>query len=175
LKKNSQGENSGCWSFVGMRGGRQQLNLQLFAPESGCFRLYTIVHEFLHALGFYHMQSATERDEYVEILWENIQPGMEHNFNKYGPERISQYGIEYDYGSVMHYPPGAFSINDQPTIIAIKDIGGETMGQTVRLSDKDIARLNAKYCPVIDNRPKNLFQLFAVMNQKLNNLFRSIF
>lgn len=81
-----------------MRGGRQQLNLQPYAPESGCFRLYTIVHEFIHALGFYHMQSATERDDFVRIAWENIEPGREHNFNTYDATLIDNFGVEYDYG-----------------------------------------------------------------------------
>ncbi|GFG36495.1 hypothetical protein Cfor_04647, partial [Coptotermes formosanus] len=67
------GENSGCWSYVGRQGGRQQLNLEPSAPGVGCFRLGTIEHELLHALGFYHQQSATERDDYVTIRWENIQ------------------------------------------------------------------------------------------------------
>jgi hypothetical protein len=35
----------------------------------------TIIHELLHALGFYHQQSATERDDYVRINWNNIEPG----------------------------------------------------------------------------------------------------
>lgn len=67
-----QGENSGCWSYVGRLGGRQQLNLQL----GGCIWDDIIIHEFLHAAGFYHQQSATERDDYVTIMWENITPGM---------------------------------------------------------------------------------------------------
>lgn len=70
-----QGEDSGCWSYVGRSGGRQTLNLQRSYPGNGCFRNGTIVHEFLHAAGFFHQQSAPERDDYVEIVWENIQPG----------------------------------------------------------------------------------------------------
>jgi len=69
------------------------MNLQLFAPEVGCFRLYTIAHEMLHALGFFHMQSASDRDDWVEIVWENIQAGTENNFVSYGSSYIEDYGI----------------------------------------------------------------------------------
>ena len=43
---------SGCWSYVGMTGGRQELHL-----ENGCFLNGIIEHEFLHALGVQHEQS----------------------------------------------------------------------------------------------------------------------
>lgn len=121
------------------------------------------------------MQSATERDGYVRIAFENIIPEMAYNFEKYNSDVISQYGVGYDYGSVMHYPKTAFTSNGEDTIIPLRDLGDEIMGQRVRMSDMDIARLNAKYCPRIDNRPKNLFELFARMNEKMNNLFKSIF
>jgi hypothetical protein len=65
------------------------------------------------------MQSATARDQYVNIQWANIQVGQEHNFNTYGSNIISTFGVDYDMASVMHYGPTAFSRNGLPTISAV--------------------------------------------------------
>lgn len=94
-----RGNTDGCYSSVGRRGGAQTLNLTPNNPETGCFRMYTIVHEFLHALGFYHMQSASERDDFVEIVWANIQAGTENNFAKHEATRVTNFDVLYDYGS----------------------------------------------------------------------------
>lgn len=59
------------------------------------------MHEFIHALGFYHMHSAYERDNFVEIVWANIQSGTEHNFNAHSESVINNFGVEYDYGWVQ--------------------------------------------------------------------------
>lgn len=137
---------TGCSSAVGRRGnGEQFINLAPNTIEVGCFRLYTIVHEFLHALGFYHMQSAYDRDDWVQIVSENIQPGTENNFNKYTNAQVTHYGVDYDYGSCMHYSAFGFSINGEPTIVPLRPTN-ETMGQRVRISEKDISRLNRRYC-----------------------------
>lgn len=93
-----QANNAGCSSNVGyLNSGMQRLNLE---PGDFCFRIGTIIHEFLHTLGFYHMHSATERDDFVTIMWENILPGTEGNFNTYGADRITNFGVEY--GKVPH-------------------------------------------------------------------------
>jgi hypothetical protein len=84
-----------------MRGGRQQLNLTPGQIEVGCFRLGTIIHEFLHAVGFFHMQSATERDEYVQIVWELIQSGTEGNFVKYNDTTITNFGVGKFYQKIL--------------------------------------------------------------------------
>lgn len=97
--------------------GEQEVNLALNDPEVGCFRIGTIIHEFLHTLGFYHMQSATERDDYVKIAYEHILSGLEHNFEKYPADLISNYGVDYDVLSVMHYPGYGFTKNGYATII----------------------------------------------------------
>jgi len=140
------GNAGGCWSEVGyLRQGDQEINLALDEPEVGCFRIGTIIHEFLHTLGFYHMQSATERDDYVKIAYEHILNDLEHNFEKYPADVISNYGVEYDVLSVMHYPAYGFTRNGYATIIPHDITLIRTMGQRNGLSDKDISRLNSMY------------------------------
>uniref|UniRef100_A0A182NV53 Metalloendopeptidase n=1 Tax=Anopheles dirus TaxID=7168 RepID=A0A182NV53_9DIPT len=137
------GTGSGCYSSVGHRGGEQTLNLQPYDVDTGCFRLATIVHEFLHALGFYHQQSASDRDEFVDIVWDNIEEGKEHNFNIYDSSTVTDFSVRYDYGSVMHYGATAFSKNGEKTIVP-KDPNAE-IGQRVGMSERDISKLNHMY------------------------------
>ncbi|XP_059490033.1 zinc metalloproteinase nas-4-like [Neocloeon triangulifer] len=131
-------DNTGCWSAVGRIGGAQNLNLQ--AP--GCVNVVgTPIHELMHAVGFFHEQSRLDRDSYVNVLWQNIQSGQEHNFNKM---TSTPFGVSYDYGSVMHYSLKAFSRNGQPTLQARQSTSA-TIGQTAGLSASDIRKLKAMY------------------------------
>ncbi|XP_068140874.1 seminal metalloprotease 1-like [Drosophila tropicalis] len=145
---NVTSEDGGCFSYIGYLNRVQQLNLQNYPIGEGCFRLYTVVHEFLHALGFFHQQSAANRDEYVTIVEDNITEGMEFNFDKYSEETVNDFGEEYDYGSVMHYGPYAFSKNGEMTIVPVKEEAVDVIGQRLELSETDIKKLNAMYnCP----------------------------
>lgn len=106
---------SGCWSAVGRTGGRQEVNLQ----SPGCLtKVGTAIHELMHALGFLHEQNRHERDDFVNIQFQNIQPNAVGNFDKATPQSTIDFGVPYDYGSVMHYSANAFSTNGRPTIIA---------------------------------------------------------
>ena len=62
-----------------------------------------VVHELGHALGFLHEQSRPDRDQYVDVITENIEEGKEENFHKYSHLQIDSLGVEYDLGSIMHY------------------------------------------------------------------------
>ena len=64
-------ETSGCWSYVGRLGGRQELNLQ----SPSCVTMGIAAHELIHAIGFYHEHSRTDRDDYIAVNWDNIKSG----------------------------------------------------------------------------------------------------
>jgi hypothetical protein len=136
-------KESGCWSSVGQIGGEQVVNLQ----NACLFKIGTVIHELLHAIGFYHEQSRSERDSFVKIMTENISSDRHANFVKLKKGEDETFGISYDYGSVMHYSENAFSSNGQPTIKALrKDALSAEMGQRDKLSAKDIQKVKAMYC-----------------------------
>lgn len=160
---------TGCWSSVGRTGGAQELNLQ----SPGCLvKKGTVMHEMMHALGFLHEQNRWERDDFVTINFQNIQPGKENphgslewniafnialtltylsivssgresNFDKAKKADTDALGIPYDYSSVMHYSSTAFSVNGRPTIVPKQS--GIELGQRDTVSKQDIQKIRRMY------------------------------
>uniref|UniRef100_A0A914HSU3 Metalloendopeptidase n=1 Tax=Globodera rostochiensis TaxID=31243 RepID=A0A914HSU3_GLORO len=131
--------DDGCYSLVGRTGGRQPLSL-----DSGCIQVGTIVHELMHAVGFFHEQSRYDRDGYIQILWSNVLRGADDQFEKYSFNTIDQLGEPYDFGSIMHYGPYAFSTNGKRTIVP-RRAGAQRMGQRISFSETDLRKINKLY------------------------------
>ncbi|XP_033847642.1 hatching enzyme 1.2-like [Periophthalmus magnuspinnatus] len=135
---------NGCYSYVGRQGGAQTLSLD----RRGCLYHSTVQHELLHALGFNHEQTRSDRDQHIKVHWENIMDGMAYNFDII--DTLNQ-GTPYDYGSVMQYERYAFSKNNLPTMEPVPD-PNVIFGEATEMSQNDITRLNrlyqcCEYCP----------------------------
>ena len=89
----------------------------------------------MHTLGFDHEQRRPDRDDYVEIQFDNIKKGLQgflqtENVRKInvfcipGTEQnfaiktdMETFGLDYDFQSLMHYDGMAFSNNKNYTIV----------------------------------------------------------
>ena len=91
------------------------------------------IHEIGHAIGLWHEQSRIDRDDNVDILYENIISMYAYNFDIQS-ENGADLGA-YDYASIMHYPRWAFSKNGKDTIVPHGDY---EIGQRAGLSEGDI-------------------------------------
>uniref|UniRef100_A0A914EF97 Zinc metalloproteinase n=1 Tax=Acrobeloides nanus TaxID=290746 RepID=A0A914EF97_9BILA len=121
-------KGSGCWSYIGNNAASGWTSQDL-SIGAGCEHIGIITHEVGHALGFFHEQSRYDRDSYVSLNLNNIDPNNLHNFNKETTATNNNYGVQYDYGSVMHYSEAGFAINSNITVIrALESPYQRTMG-----------------------------------------------
>jgi hypothetical protein len=130
--------DSSNYSYVGRVGGRQELGI--FNWQNA----FIIGHEIKHALGWQHEHQRRDRDKFVRIRLENVEGEKEHNFTV---EPKTSAVSAYDFGSVMHYEPTAFSKNGQRTIEPRPEFSAQLqfMGQRERFSDTDTTELTHIY------------------------------
>jgi hypothetical protein len=136
-------------SWIGRIGGMQDLEISFWRQD-------VIIHELLHALGFWHEHQRPDRDNFVRIEWANIQQGLEDNFTLRTLAQARGYG-PYDLGSIMHYGQCFFSSNpncnqtgDRRTITVLppnQTVWQWTIGTATGMSVSDRLALAMLYPP----------------------------
>jgi len=139
-------DGNGCWSYIGMTGD----NPQDISLGTLCHTRGLALHEFLHALGFDHEQNRPDRDEHIEVHWDNIAQSKKWNFQILGESDWENTGSPYDFLSVMHYSSANFAAGSKPTM-SRRDTGEAVRAQRNRPSTLDISQVChiygcAKHC-----------------------------
>jgi len=136
----SANDMNNCSANVGRTGVRQYIFL-----GSNCWSRRAVAHEIGHAVGFFHEQSRPDRDQYVTILYDNIEQRYWYNFDKYDRSYIDSLGTPYDYRSLMHYGAYAFTRNGLPTILTKQPEFQSVIGRVIYLSAIDAQQANLLY------------------------------
>ncbi|KAG0717240.1 Astacin [Chionoecetes opilio] len=134
--------STSCWSNVGMIRGKQLVSLY----SDGCIYTGTAIHELMHTVGFFHEHNRNDRDDYVTIHSENVDPdvGMS-NFDK--DENWQYVGEDYNYASIMHYDMYAFSKEWGLKTIVPKDPNVVLVGPFKKdsMEESDARQINTLY------------------------------
>ncbi|XP_066922904.1 hatching enzyme 1.2-like [Clytia hemisphaerica] len=133
----------GCWSLVGKfrYPTRQHISL-----GPGCNNQGIILHELLHALGFFHEISREDRNKYVKINWDNVKGGIKNiNFSRWKISSSEYFGGKFDTQSIMMYGNYAFAKDSNYMTMISKERPTDLLGQREGLSQNDIVQLNNKY------------------------------
>jgi hypothetical protein len=140
---------------------------------AGCGSWGRIAHEIGHVLGLGHEHSRGNRDNYITVLWSNIDQPKQ--FCRVIWDQQALANTSYDYDSIMHYAPTR-SVKRSSDCIQAKYDGKESClaflpdqdkldqqrralgsnikpGQRDHLSDGDVARVNALYTVSTDRAP----------------------
>lgn len=131
----------GCYSSVGRRGGRQALSL-----GRGCENYGIILHELMHVVGFYHLHQRHDRDKFLDIHWDNINPRFINNFKLLSPDEV-RVDTRFDYQSIMMYGSTSFSKDRRsftmtPTVPGVRILDP---AYKTSLSDIDVHSINKLY------------------------------
>lgn len=132
-------QGNGCNCHLGYPNGESRLSV-----GQNCEYKHVMEHELGHAIGFWHEQSRPDRDDYLEVLWNNIPSGFREAFAKYGKDKIDSLGVPFDYTSIMQYPWNAFSTVYGKNTLRPKQTVPEP-GPYTRISPADILAARRHY------------------------------
>ena len=125
-----------CYSYIGdIHRGSQAIQGGSDCPVA------SLMHEMGHAVGLYHEQSRYDRDTFISFFLDNVIDGQESQFAQQVGNAQDIGG--YDYGSIMHYYPYAFSRNGGLVMESIP--AGIEFGEATTYSAGDIDTIERIY------------------------------
>lgn len=147
IGRSYMGNSSGCWSMLGSEvyfmGIKRRMTL-----GHGCDHYSVVLHELGHSFGITHEHQRPDRDKYVDIFEENVDPGFANfntklNFNTQAGDLLTP----YDFDSIMHYSRRSFSKNGKDTIVPKGENKSkiDSIGRAQHLSEYDIISIQTLY------------------------------
>lgn len=128
----------GSYSSLGCQGGVQTLSLDPSWATVG-----TAIHELGHAIGLLHEQCRWDRDNYIDVIYSNIQQNKQHNFDK--SSKRHQVTPNFDFNSIMLYGSyNSFAYDESKPTMKKKD-GSTWNAQRSYLSESDLAAIKQMY------------------------------
>lgn len=134
-----------------------------------CMRNGAMIHELGHVIGFNHEHQRPDRDDFILIHFENINPGIflswykkpiwnvnfsflnlafHFAFDRFTHGVVDTMGTKYDFSSVMHYPFFAFAeyYDESRPAMTLKDGSIDAIYREAEfLSDIDIHKTQLYY------------------------------
>ena len=143
-----------CEAFVGLQGGGPQT----LGGAINC-TVGTLLHEMGHTVGLWHEQSRTDRNNFVNFLYNNVDKPNASNFNQLTFDEVDS-GL-YNYASIMQYPAFEFTRDGiSPTLESIPPgiLLGTTLNQYSTGDLDGIKRLysHAPTSVTVDTNPTGL-------------------
>lgn len=118
----------GCRTTVGYHSYHNKS--QIVALTNACISKPTAIqHELLHVIGLFHEQCRYDRDDFIDIHWENIEEKQKQNFIKISEKYLTTFNLPYDFKSLMHYPRHAFSKDKKSYTMTAKNDTTIELGQ----------------------------------------------
>lgn len=137
----------GCYARLGRAGGEQPLSLD----RNGCLYDGTILHEMIHTIGITDEQNRHDRDDNIEILWNNIPKKWKKQYEKTNSTNFGLQG-NYDYYSIMHYPINAPGTNRPAFVVKQYGIDQNRIGNGNDFTIMDLQKISELYCTNITTK-----------------------
>uniref|UniRef100_A0A0K0EJK0 Metalloendopeptidase n=1 Tax=Strongyloides stercoralis TaxID=6248 RepID=A0A0K0EJK0_STRER len=132
-----------CSSPIGKPKSRVWLDISI---GHRCDTIKVIQHETMHALGFFHVHARYDRDKYLYVLKQNVNPAFYSEIKKVNRSNSRTFDVPFDFGSVMLYTADTYTTNGEKTMVPLDINFIRIQGYAQKLSFADAKIINLYYC-----------------------------